>query len=278
MSRDRRVLTYVAIALIVGASLALAVALSSSGAAGSPAASGDEPAVSASGLYSDDEGAALAATDPAQQQSLLDKFTSKDPFIPFPTPGATAAPPADTNGSGDTGKTEPSDLSAKIKVDGTSYTVTPGDKVPGGSAAAFRVTSVASGDVTFAVIDGALENGDKSFTLAKGDSGTYTLDSGVSYKIQVTDIVARSSGGNGSGGSGAKGHSISVLNINSQNGVATATFEVDGKTFSDKRVGDTFSTSWGEFEVITIDVKNQVVTVRHGDQTLKLYVGQVIVK
>ena len=82
-------LTYVAIALIVGAALALAVALASSGADTSGvAASGGTTADSA--LYSDDAGTtALAAADPAKEQPLLDKFTSKDPFIPFPTPGAT---------------------------------------------------------------------------------------------------------------------------------------------------------------------------------------------
>ena len=92
MSQNRRTLTYVAIALIVGAALALAVALASSGA--------DASGVSRVGrrrrrrtprIYSDDAGTtALAAADPAKEQPLLDKFTSKDPFIPLPTPGATA--------------------------------------------------------------------------------------------------------------------------------------------------------------------------------------------
>ena len=38
--------------------------------------------------------------------------------------------------------------SAKVKVDGTTYNVVQGDKVPGGSAAAFTITGVTSGDVT----------------------------------------------------------------------------------------------------------------------------------
>lgn len=275
MSNNRRVLTYIAIALIVGAALALAVALSNSGAgtSGATASSASGDAV-ATGLYSDSGGeAALAAADPAKDQPLLDKFTSKDPFIPFPTPGATSTATPSPN---PTSTSAPSNLSAKVKVDGTSYSVMQGDRVPGGSAAAFTVTGVTSGDVTFSVIDGALENGDKSFSVNLGEAVRVTLDSGVSYDISVISTGA-SSGGGGSGGSGTA-HSISVLSISSQNGVAMATFEVDGKTYSDKRQGDVFSTSWGEIEIVSINVNAQTVTILHGDQTFTLHAGQVIIK
>ena len=57
-----------------------------------------------------------------------------------------------------------------------------------------------------------------------------------------------------------------------------ATFEVDGKTYSDKKVGDVFTTSWGEIEVLSINVGAQTVTILHGDQTLTLHAGQVVVK
>ena len=57
-----------------------------------------------------------------------------------------------------------------------------------------------------------------------------------------------------------------------------ATFEVDGKTYSDKKQGDVFSTSWGEIEVVSINVNAQTVTILHGDVTLTLHAGQVIVK
>ena len=128
MSNNRRVLTYTAIALIVGAALALAVALSNSGAGASGvkvSATGD---TAASTLYSDgSETTLLAAADPAKEQPPLDKFTSKDPFIPFPTPGATSGSTASPN---PTATSEPSELSAKVKVDGTSYNVMEGDKVP----------------------------------------------------------------------------------------------------------------------------------------------------
>jgi hypothetical protein len=273
MSQNRRMLTYIAIALIVGAALALAVAISNSdaGSAGAGAGSGGDS--TAATIYSEDEGTAvLAAADPAKEQPLLDKFTSKDPFIPFPTPGATAASTASPS---PTSTAAPSNLSAKVKVDGTTYNVVQGDKLPGGSAAAFTVTSVTSGDVTFEVIDGELENGDKSFSVNLGEAVRVTLDSDVSYDISVVSIGA--SGGGGGGGDGTS-HSITVLSINSQDGVAVATFEVDGKTFSDKEVGDVFATSAGEIEILAINVGDQTVTILLGDQTFTLHAGQVIVK
>jgi len=262
-------LTYVVIALIVGAALALAVAVATtrSDATGAPNVVTE---AGVAGLSSDAGTEALAAADPAREQPLLDKFTSKDPFIPFPTAGGggTASPtPSPTSTSQPT-----SNLSAKIKVDGTSYNVVQGDQVPGGSAAEFTVTGVTSGDVTFKVIDGALENGDKSFSVNLGEAVRVTLDGGVSYDISVISI------GEGGGGGGGTSHSISVLSVTSQNGTALVTIEVDGKTYSDLEQGDVISTSWGEIEIVAINVNAQTVTIRHGDQTLTLHAGQVIVK
>ena len=226
------------------------------------------------GVSSDAGTEALAAADPAKEQPLLDKFTSKDPFIPLVAVGGgggTASPtPSPTSTS-----TPSSNLSAKVKVDGTTYNVMEGDKVPGGSAAEFTVTGITSGDVTFKVIDGELENGDKSFPVNLGEAVRVTLDSGVSYDISVVSI---GSGGGGGGGSSGTNHSISVLSVTSQNGTALVTIEVDGKTFSDLEQGETISTSWGEIQIVSINVNAQTVTILHGDQTLTLHAGQVIVK
>jgi hypothetical protein len=271
VSNNRRVLTYVAIALLVGAALALAVALSNSGAGTSGVTASAAGDTAATAVYSDSETAALAAADPAKEQPLLDKFTSKDPFIPFPTPGATTASTASPSPT----STPSSTLGAKVKVDGTAYNVMVGDKVPGGSAAEFTITSITSGDVTFKVIDGALENGDKSISVNLGEAVKVTLESGVSYDIAVVAIGAATGGGNGSGGTS---HSISVLSITSQNGTALVTLDVDGKTYADKQQGAVIVTSWGEIEIIAINVNAQTVTIMHGDQTMTLHAGQVIVK
>ena len=199
---------------------------------------------------------------------MLDKFTSKDPFIPFGTVATATPTPNPTSTS-----TPSSNLSAKVKVDGTTYNVMQGDKVPGGSAAEFTITSITPADVTFQVMDGTLKNGDKSVTVNIGEAVRVTLDAGVSYDISVISI-----GTGGGGGGGGSGHSISVLSVSSQNGTALATIEVDGRTYSDLKVGAVVTTSWGQIEVLAIDVGGQTVTILHGDQRITLRAGQVIVK
>lgn len=262
MIANRRTLTYVAIALIVGAALALAVALARSDAPAAGSGAMAAQTQSQGDVLGDTTGAgAVASADPAKQEPLLDKFTAKDPFIPFAVATPTPSPTSTSNAS----------LSARVEVNGTAYTVVNGDKVPG-SSPAFTISGITSSDVTFAVIDGTLKNGDSSISVNLGESVSVTLENGKSYDLSVLSI------GDSGGGSTTSGHSISVLSITSSNGTAMVTFEVDGKTYSDKQVGDVFSTSWGEIEVIAINVDAQTVTIVHGDQTLTLRAGQVVVK
>jgi predicted RNA-binding protein with TRAM domain len=264
---NRRTLTYVAIALIVGASLALAVALARSdapaaGSAGTAAVSGSATTADVLADTGEDDAGAVVA-DPAKQEPLLDQFASKDPFIPLVMPSTSGG-----DGNGGTGGE--TSLTAKVKVDGTSYSVSKGDKVPGGSPA-FEITGITSGDVTFTVIDGKLKNGDSSITIKVGESADVELENGKKYKLAVTSV-----GSSGDGTTG--GHTISVLSVTSQNGTAQATIEVDGKTYSDLKVGDVVDTSWGQIKIISINVGAQTVTIMHGDQTITLRVGQVVVK
>lgn len=264
MIANRRTLTYVAIALIVGAALALAVALARSDAPATSSGALAAQTQSQGGVLGDTTGAGeIASADPARQEPLLDKFTAKDPFIPLAV--ATPAPSPTSTSNPDQA------LSASVKVDGTTYTVVQGDKVPS-SSPAFTVSGITSSDVTFSVIDGTLENGDSSISVNLGESVSVTLENGKSYDLSVLSI--------GSSGSGttSNGHSISVLSITSSNGTPMVTLEVDGKTYSDKEVGDVISTSWGEIEIIAINVDAQTVTIVHGDQTLTLRAGQVVVK
>lgn len=276
MSQNRRVLTYVVFALIVGAGLALAVALSTSRTAESRATQATPDEVSAAALYSTGSDTALAVSDPAKEQPLLDKFTSKDPFVPLASANSTASNGSNSSSTGsNSNNSQPTDLAAKVKVDGTSYNVTQGDKLPGGSAAKFSVTGITSGDVTFGVIDGTLKNGDSSFSVNLGESVRVTLKSGGSYDVSVVSIGAGTSGG---GNSWTSSHSISVLSISGQNSTALVTLEVDGKTYADKEAGVVVATSWGEIKIMSVDVSAQTVTVMHGDQTLTLHAGQVVVK
>ena len=270
MITNRRTLTYVAIALIVGAALALAVALARSDA---PAASSGPTAVQTQaqgGVFGDTAGAGgLASADPARQEPLLDKFTAKDPFVPLVVATPAPNPTSSSNPTSSPSPNPTPSLSARVKVNGTTYTVAKGDKVPGGSPA-FTISGITSGDVTFAVIEGALKNGDSSISVNLGESVRATLESGKSYDLSVLSI--------GSSGAGGNGHTIAVLSITSSNGAAMATFEVDGKTYADKKVGDVFSTSAGEIQVIAINGDAQTVTIVLGDQTLTLRAGQVIIK
>lgn len=263
MSGQRRVLAYVTIALIVGAALALAVVLASGGSGSAAGAAAVTPAPGVSLLSDDVAGAGLVPDDPARDVPLLDRFTSKDPFVPLAQPNAGTG-----GGTGGGGTGGGSFLSAKVKVDGTAYDVTKGDELPGGDPA-FTVAAVGSDSVTFEVVDGTLENGDTSVKVAVGESVAVTLDNGDSYTLAVVSV-----GDTGVSG----GHTLAVTSISAQNGTGLATFEVDGQTYADKKVGDVFSTGWGEIKVLAIDVSAQTVTILHGDQTLTLRAGQVVVK
>ena len=278
MIADRRTLAYVVIAVILGAALALAVALSNgSEAAPDVAAGGGQAglAVQSDVLGSDQGAAAVAVADPAKTEAVLDQFTAKDPFIPLqtatPVPSGSPTPNPSSSASATSFK-------ARVSVNGSEYTVSKGDKVPPGSPA-FKISAVTSGDVTFAVIDGKLKNGDSSITVNLGESVKATLDDGTSYNLAVLSIGQGSGGGGSGSGSGSvNGHSISVLSITTSNGAAMTTLEVDGKTYSDLKVGDTVQTPAGEIAVIAINVSAQTVTIMLGDQTIVLHAGQVVVK
>jgi hypothetical protein len=267
----------VAFALILGAALALAVALARTPApAGSSAAKVAASQSGTSVLGDTLASSSIASADPAKQEPLLDKFTSKDPFIPLVNPSSGGG---STGGGGSSSTT--TKYAAHIKVNGTSYTVVNGDKVPSGTAA-FSVSSVTANDVTFTVLEGhTLKNGDSAITVNLGESVKATLDDGKSYTLAVISIGNKTTGGGSNGSNGSlstSGHTISVLSVTSNSGVALATLEVDGKTYPDKKVGVVISTSWGQVKILAINVSAQTVTVMHGDQTVVLRAGQVVVK
>ena len=53
---------------------------------------------------------------------------------------------------------------------------------------------------------------------------------------------------------------------------------VDGVTYANKQVGDTFSTGWGQIKILGINVGAQTVTILHGDVRITLHVGQSVAK
>lgn len=261
MANKRRLL-YVLIALVIGAALAFAVVLSRGGA-DEPVAGG--PVATSAVSAAESETADDTVVDPAKQEPLLDKFASKDPFIPLPTAAASPTPTPSPTPSG-----SQTNLTAKVTVDGTSYTVAKGDKIPSGTPI-FTVSAISSGSVTFALIDGEFENGETSLTVNVGESVKVTKEGGTSYIIKVVSVGSSS-------GSSVSGHSLKVLSISETNGTAMVTLEVDGTTYADKKVGDTFTTGWGEIKIMAIDVDAQTVTIMRGDQTITLSAGQTVVK
>ncbi len=260
--KNKRRLTYLIIAVIFGAALALALVLS-----------GDDPTPTFQGSKITTSNSATSTTttetvsgdplvvDPAKKEPLLDKFTSKNPFLPLATTNS---------GGGGGGGGDQTSLSANITMNGTAYTVTKGASVPSTNPV-FTISAVTSSGVTFALVSGTFENGDSTVVVGVGESVQVTKQGGPSYTLKVVSV-------GDSGGGTQDGHSITVLSITESNGTAMVTLEIDGKTYSDLEVGDTVSTSWGEIKIIAINVDAQTVTIMHGDQTITLRAGQVIVK
>lgn len=261
MKANTRRLLSVLLALVVGVALAAAVVLMMDGTE-EPVATG-AVATSTIAAASSEDAADDSVIDPAKMEPLLDKFVSKDPFIPLPTAAATPAP-------SNSPTPQATALTAKVTVDGKSYTVGTGDKIPSGSPA-LTVSSISSDSVTFTPIDGDFTNGDPSMTVGVGESVKVTVEGGASYVIKVVSV------GNSSGTS-QNGHTLKVLSITESNGTALVSLEIDGQTYADKEVGDTFSTGWGDVKIVAINVAAQTVTIMRGDQTITLSAGQSVVK
>ena len=71
-------------------------------------------------------------------------------------------------------------------------------------------------------------------------------------------------------------HTMTVLSIANVGGSPAVTFRVDSMTYTSKFVGNVVSTTWGEVQVLAVDVSGQVATFLHGSETVTLAVGVVI--
>jgi hypothetical protein len=264
MITSKRTILIVVAALLLGSIAALAVGVGRGNDATGMGTYGT--GVEADGVLAEDTTAAedtavAEAVDPAKTQPTLDKFEVKDPFVPLTQPNT---------GTGGTGSTP---TSAKVKVNGTSYTVGVGDKVPSGSPV-FTISAITASAVTFQLPEGQeFDDGTTSVSVNVGDSVEVTnVDTDKSYTLEVVSV------GYDDGGGGTGGHTVSLVSISQQGGVAMCTIEVDGVTYADKKEGDTFSTGWGDIKILSINVSAQSVTIMHGDQTLTLHVGSVLTK
>ncbi len=263
MTKSKRRLIYLSVALVLGVAVALGVLLTM-GDDPAPMAQGSKITTSAASANAATSEVDPLAIDPAKQEPMLDKFKSKDPFVPLGVANSSST---------STSTTSQTTLTAKVTMNSASYTVVKGDKLPP-TDAVFSIADMTSSSVTFALISGTFENGDSSITVNVGESVKVVKEGGTSYTLKVVSV-----GSSGDSGSATdSGHSISVLSISESNGTPVVTLEVDDETYADKKVGDTFATGWGEIKIIAINVGAQTVTIMHGDQTITLNAGQVVVK
>lgn len=283
----RKTLVTLVLAGLLGIGLAVAF---SHGSSVSQAATGLSGTSSANGQQAGGVGGGTVtaatnplAVDPAKQQPVLDQFTSKDPFYdnslgiastsstasstPVPTSSSTPTPtPTSTS-------TAVSPTGAKITVNGTAYTVKAGDKIPVASPL-FTISAIASpAGVTFTPLSGTFDSGATALVVAAGASATDGYK-GTTYKFDVTQLTYPSTGGSSTPSTNV----IQLTQINTLNGQSSATFVVNGVTYANKVVGDVFTTSWGQIEVLGINAGAQTVTILHGDVTLILRPGQSVTK
>ena len=227
--------------------------------------------------------------DPAKQEPVLDKFHSRDPFKPLISQ-ATGSSSATTGGTGGTAQAP---TSADIRINGTDYKgVKIDQKVPTVNPQ-FKITALSATGVTFSLLPGdQFDDGSTSVIVAEGQVvQVKDKSSGKTYTIGVVKLnyggtsgtsATASTTGAGSGSSGSSlsqaGHSMKVLSIDSRNGTPSVTLAVDGKTYADKKAGDTFATAWGQIRIISIDAQAQTVTLMQGDEQRTLTVNQTFAK
>jgi NADH:ubiquinone oxidoreductase subunit 6 (subunit J) len=71
-------------------------------------------------------------------------------------------------------------------------------------------------------------------------------------------------------------HTMTVLSVADVGGSPAVTFIVDSLTYTNEAEGNVVSTTWGEVQVLALDVPGQVATFLHGSETVTLAVGTSI--
>jgi hypothetical protein len=276
MSGMKRVLFIVVVVAVLAGGLTLAVVgggpqSQSATSLGSFGGGGTPQVAAGTGTPTPIAGLNALVVDPAKQEPVLDKFTSKDPFAPLNSPSPTATPTATP--------TNPvsAPVSASVSISGSKYTVKEGDETPT-SDPAFAIADITSAGVTFELLNGMqFDDGSTSVEVAVGQVAVVTTaDTGETFSLGVNQL--NYAGEPTSSPSPWQGHSIKLLSINTQDGTDSATFKVDGTTFADELEGDVFATDWGQIKVLAIDAAAQTVTILHGDETYVLHVGQTLEK
>jgi hypothetical protein len=253
--------------------------------------------LAASSLEASSTGSALSESDPAQQVPNLDQFTSRDPFIqatasPGASPTATASPTSSASPSPSPSPT-PTVFEATVrlkvsldgkKIDETFSQCRRGAVLPPGRPL-LRIAAVFGDRVKFEPIDGYRLVGSsdsKTFEVWTGKSASPSIRKGSLTTLCWVSVLHI--GGDGTGSSSdeqaplgvASGQSIEALSIVSLNGVPGVILAVDDTVYPAEEIGQTFTTVWGQIEVIGVDEAAHTVTVEHGDLQETLHLGQPV--
>jgi len=279
MTLTRRSKALVAIALVLAVAAALAVGLEVRGD-DTQASTGDQGytvTTVASDTTTTGAAADILAADPAKEQPVLDKFESKNPFRPLYVQSASGIATSTSTAAGDDGAAAQV-TGARIKVNGTAMTVDVGDQVPP-DAPVLTVGAINSSEVVFKLMDDdEFEDGSTSVTVGVGESVEVTnQDTGKTYTLAVVEILF-TDGSSSVTTASTSGHTFEALSINTVDGVATVTIEVDGTVYSDKKVGAVVSTAAGDVKIVAINEGTQSAAVLWGDADILLYVGSSVTK
>jgi hypothetical protein len=279
MTLTRRSKALVVIALVLAVAAALAVGLEVRGGDTQASTGGQDYTVTTVASDTTVAGAAddVLAADPAKEQPVLDQFESKNPFRPLYVQSTSGGDGGTTTDTGDDGAATQI-TGAKIKVNGTAMNVEVGDQVPGDDPV-FTIGAINSNDVVFKLMgDNEFEDGSTSVTVGVGESVEVTnQDNGETYTLAVVAIVF-ADGSSGDTTASTSGHTFELLSINTVDGVALVTIEVDGTVYSDKKVGAVVSTPAGEVKIVAINEGTQSAAVLGGDANIVLYAGSTVTK
>jgi hypothetical protein len=300
ISRSNAVLVMVVVvALVVAAAVVQDDRAGGTNTTTAPAAAGANGRAAAgltdSSLETSSTGSALSASDPAQQVPDLDQFTSHDPFIqvtaapitsPTPTPSASSSPSP-------TPRPTPAALQATVRVEvrlgSRSINETFSDRRRGDSLPPSQpllsIAAVFGDRVKFDLVGGYVlvgASGDKTFEVWRAKPSSRSIRKGgrtTVCSVSVLRIGDAQTGGSSNAKSPlgpAAGHTIEVLQIGANDGVPSASFEVDGVLYTGEEVGENFTSDWGQIAVLGADDAARTVTIEHGDLEETLRVGQPV--
>ena len=202
---------------------------------------------------------------------MLDKFTSKDPFVPLDVASSSGT----RHEHGDTGTT--GEHQPERQGQGQRHVLHGVARRQGARAAipCSSISGITSSDVTFKLIDGQFIGRVEHRDVNVGESvKVVNQDTARSYTLDRDERRQRTTGTV----SARRPLHLGAEREQPERRGRRRPSRSTAQTYSDKEEGDTFSTGWGEIKILAINVEGQTVAIMHGDATITLHAGQVVVK